>query len=144
LISTLLVETGFLLADCVISAPDMDPSMHLNATPARSTSPGEENGDAGARVNEADPPSRTPATALADNDNHPRPAEVSPSTSPAKSVGNSVSNYTPKNSPDMLSYKSIKKSSPLKHVTPILKKYSAQRKAKSAKRAFCLSIVNAK
>lgn len=119
----------------------MEPSVPLNASPARSSSPAEENGDAGARVKEAEPPTRTPATALADNDNHPRPAEVSPFTSPVKSAGKTVSDCTPKKSPDMVSFKSIKKSSPLKHVTPILKKYSAQRKAKTAKRAFCLSIV---
>ncbi|XP_059487565.1 uncharacterized protein LOC132203667 [Neocloeon triangulifer] len=119
-------------------------SVPPNATPARSTSPVEENGDAGARVNPAEPSCRTPTTH--GGDSHPHPAERSPFKSPPMLATEDNTARTPKKSPDVLSFKSMKKLSPLKHVTPILKKYNAQRKAKSAKKHFVIAraIKNAK
>jgi hypothetical protein len=133
---------SFFAASAAVWVPLAHPGMPPIATPARSTSPAEENGDAGARVNPAEPPTRALDMDPAGRDSSPQPSGVAHLSPPSRSPGKLHASATPKKSPDLVAFKSIKKSSPLKHVTPILRKYSAQRKAKTAKKTFSLSKVN--
>ncbi|CAB3384329.1 Hypothetical predicted protein [Cloeon dipterum] len=94
-----------------------------DVTPARSSSLAGENGVAGQTS------TGTPASAMpADTAARWPPGCVTPRKSPSEGPA----------------FRSVKKLSPLKHVTPILKKYNAQRKAKSAKKPLTVALTKKK